>query len=335
MGLISRVSSRTYRSRKKMYKPPTWVNKSPHDLKVNDFFLEVQKNKETVDKIDLCDKAYYTIGRNTDICDITADHASISRVHAAIIFHPKLKKFFLQDNGSAHGTFIGKAKISREPKSLSVNACLKFGASTRYYFLRKGGGHQSAGGKDEQGKELNPLAPGLQKQMKAGELPEDRIELDLLTEKNTQLNLKQAANLANLPLKQTNEYLTSEDLKSRTSSSRPKKRRVSFPNEVLLEQVINIHEIDAKIGQFSGLVNSTEIVDQKKLERANEEIFEKRRKLSFAEEPVQNKISDDEIIIESKDTETKKNNLSLIEQLEKEEELKGSILKEVAVQLET
>ena len=204
-----------------------------------------------------------------------------SRVHAAICFHPQLKKFFLQDNGSAHGTFIGKSRISREPKSLLTNSCLKFGASTRHYFLRKGEGHKSAGGKDEQGKDLNPLAPGLQRQVKADELPEDRVKLDLLTEKNTNLNLKQAANLASLPLKATNEYLTSDQLKSKTTSNknRLKKRRVSFQNEILLEQVINIHEIDEQIGQFGNLVNSTEIIDEKRLQKNQEVTFEKRRKL--------------------------------------------------------
>ena len=326
-----------------MYKPPSWVNQSPHDLKVNDFFLEVKKDKEVIDKIDLCDKSFYTIGRNSDICDIISDHASISRVHAAICFHPLLKKFFLQDNGSAHGTFIGKSRISREPKSLLTNSCLKFGASTRHYFLRKGEGHKSAGGKDEQGKDLNPLAPGLQRQVKADELPEDRVELDLLTEKNTNLNLKQAANLANLPLKATNEYLTSDQLKSKTTSNsknRPKKRRVSFQNEILLEQVINIHEIDEQIGQFGNLVNSTEIIDEKRLQKNQEATFEKRRKLilgaveskSTPELTANFPVSEDH---ELKVAEVKKKNLSLIEQLEKEEKLKGKILEDVSVQLET
>ena len=47
---------------KKMYKPPVWVNKAPHQRNVKDFYLEVHKNKDVIDRIDLCDKPFYTIG---------------------------------------------------------------------------------------------------------------------------------------------------------------------------------------------------------------------------------------------------------------------------------
>merc|ERR1711990_696387 len=123
MGLISRVSSRTYRFWRcpDMYKPPKWVTCAAHTKNVVDFYLEVKKADEVVDRVDLCDKSHYLVGRNSDVCDIVADHASLSRVHAAILFHPGMKKFFVHDNNSVHGTFIGKNRLGREPKPLSQN----------------------------------------------------------------------------------------------------------------------------------------------------------------------------------------------------------------------
>lgn len=250
-----------------MYKPPTWVNKAPHEKNIKDAYLEVCKNDETIDRIDLCDKPFYTIGRNSEVCDITSDHASISRVHAAIVFHPGMKKFFVHDNNSVHGTFIGKTRIGKEPKALMKGHKIGFGASTRGYILRRGGGHESEGGKNSEGDGTFGSSAKLQRQLAAGELPLDQVELDQLTEKNTQLNLKQAANLSNLPLKLTNSYNTTASLNKNSSlkSSKKRKPRVNFQSSTLLEEVINIYDIDEKIGKFKNLVNSTEIIDEKRL----------------------------------------------------------------------
>lgn len=173
-----------------MYKPPTWVNEAPFKKNIKDYYLEVQKNDEPIDRIDLCDKAYYTVGRNSEVCDIVSEHASLSRVHAAVIFHSGMKKFFVHDNNSVHGTFLGKSRLGREPKALIRDAKITFGASTRTYIFKKGDGHVTEAESREDS--------GPKKQLAANELPEDRVELDLLTEKNTQMNMKQAANTSAL-----------------------------------------------------------------------------------------------------------------------------------------
>merc|ERR1711981_723094 len=184
MGLISRVSSRTYRN---MYKPPSWASIPAHDKDIKDVYLEVSKNNEPVDRVDLCDKSHYLIGRNSDLCDIIVEHQSLSRIHAVILFHPGMKSFFLHDNNSVHGTFIGKSRLQREPKPLPFNAKFSFGASTRSYILKRGGGHVSEGQveEDKLDEEIKKAAF-----MGSWSLPEDQHELDALTDSNTRKNLR-------------------------------------------------------------------------------------------------------------------------------------------------
>ena len=201
-----------------------------------------------------------------------------------------MKKFFVHDNNSVHGTFIGNNRLGREPKALIKGNSIIFGASTRNYILKKGGGHESEGDKNETGigqesGKSGKTGSGLQKQVLAGDLPKDQVELDQLTDKNTQMNLKHAANLANLPLKLTNTYKTSSSLSggpAGPNSKRKNRKRVNFQSSTLLEQVINIHEIDEKIGKFKNLVNSTEIIDEKKiLTMAKKSNLSKKPKLSL------------------------------------------------------
>lgn len=152
-----------------MYRPPNWVKKTAFDTGVANVYLEVYKGDEVVDRVDMCDKPFYLIGRNSDVCDIVADHGSLSRQHAAILYHPLMKKFFLQDLKSAHGTFIGKTQIRNEPKPLGYNLAFGFGASTRVYKLIRGDQHQSAGTDDSETKaQVQPLI-----------LPNDQTELDV------------------------------------------------------------------------------------------------------------------------------------------------------------
>ena len=223
-----------------MYKPPSWVKLSASEKNppIKDFFLEVVKNEEVVDRIDICDKSHYLVGRNSDVCDIIADHQSLSRVHAALLFHPGMKKFFLHDNNSVHGTFIGKTRLTREPKPLSANSKFSFGASTRNYIIRKGAGHES------QGVPTNDLTPEMQKAVMMGRLslPEDQTELDNLTDSNTRKNLKCSAHIPSQVSYNPIGLL-----------SKARKKRVSFAEH---NQVVNLADIDDKIGKFKNLVSS-------------------------------------------------------------------------------
>lgn len=231
-----------------MYKPPSWVKLSASEKNppIKDFFLEVVKNEEVVDRIDICDKSHYLVGRNSDVCDIIADHQSLSRVHAALLFHPGMKKFFLHDNNSVHGTFIGKTRLTREPKPLSANSKFSFGASTRNYIIRKGAGHES------QGVPTNDLTPEMQKAVMMGRLslPEDQTELDNLTDSNTRKNLKCSAHIPSQVSYNPIGLL-----------SKARKKRVSFAEH---NQVVNLADIDDKIGKFKNLVSSTVVDDGKR-----------------------------------------------------------------------
>ena len=232
-----------------MYKPPSWVKISASEKNppIKDFFLEVVKNEEVVDRVDICDKSHYLVGRNSDVCDIIADHQSLSRVHAALLFHPGMKKFFLHDNNSVHGTFIGKTRLPKEPKPLMPNSKFSFGASTRNYIIRKGGGHESQGVPVE-----DNLTPDMKKAIMMGRLslPEDQTELDNLTDSNTRKNLKCSAHIP-----------SAVSYNPMASLSRGRKKRVSFAE---VNQVVNLADIDEKIGKFKNLVSSTVVDDGKK-----------------------------------------------------------------------
>jgi len=47
------------------------------------------------------EKKCYFFGRNKQLCDFCIDHASSSRVHAALIWHKNLNRPFIIDLGSS------------------------------------------------------------------------------------------------------------------------------------------------------------------------------------------------------------------------------------------
>ena len=54
-----------------------------------------------IQKLLIDDKKYYLFGRNKDQCDFPLDHQSCSRLHAALIYHKHLDRFFIMDLGSS------------------------------------------------------------------------------------------------------------------------------------------------------------------------------------------------------------------------------------------
>lgn len=133
------------------------------------------------------DKDHYLFGRNLQMTDFCIDHASCSRVHAALIYHKILDRFFLMDLGSskylsdllfvpciqlicscssAHGSFIGQKRLEpNTPTQLLVDSTFHFGASTRMYTLRE----KPKGSKETSGKDANESV----------ELPESEYEIDV------------------------------------------------------------------------------------------------------------------------------------------------------------
>ena len=91
-------------------KPPTGLH------------LDVLKGQKLVQKLMVDDKRCYLFGRNSQLSDFCVDHQSCSRVHAALVYHKHLKRAFLVDLGSTHGTFIGSVQLeAQKPTPLATD----------------------------------------------------------------------------------------------------------------------------------------------------------------------------------------------------------------------
>ncbi|RLN96911.1 hypothetical protein BBJ28_00003373, partial [Nothophytophthora sp. Chile5] len=102
--------------------------------------LRVEKDGAFVEEIAVGPKACYVLGRNEDACDVSLQHPSISRQHAAIV-HDKQAHITLLDLGSAQGSFVNGEEIEpHEPRTLKPGDCIQFGASTRTYVFENTAG---------------------------------------------------------------------------------------------------------------------------------------------------------------------------------------------------
>lgn len=99
--------------------------------------LDVVKNSSVLQKLLIDDKPCYFFGRNKDTCEFPLQHQSCSRQHAALVYHKHLKRPFLVDLGSTHGTFVGSMRLEPfKPTQIPIDTTISFGASTRTYTLR-------------------------------------------------------------------------------------------------------------------------------------------------------------------------------------------------------
>jgi pSer/pThr/pTyr-binding forkhead associated (FHA) protein len=79
------------------------------------------------------DREYLTIGR-LPTCDVSMEHASVSRHHGVLQFGQE--GVFVYDLGSTHGTFLNKQRIvANKYIKLPIDAILRFGESTRHYVI--------------------------------------------------------------------------------------------------------------------------------------------------------------------------------------------------------
>uniref|UniRef100_A0A6B2G103 Nuclear inhibitor of protein phosphatase 1 (Trinotate prediction) n=1 Tax=Myxobolus squamalis TaxID=59785 RepID=A0A6B2G103_MYXSQ len=114
----------------KNFVPPCWASIAP-----GGFFMSVIKEKECIQKIALDDKKFFIFGRLQG--DILIQHESCSGIHAALVYHNHLCRWFIFDLSSTHGTFLGRVKIdSEKPTIVNPELPIRFGASTRSYFIR-------------------------------------------------------------------------------------------------------------------------------------------------------------------------------------------------------
>ncbi|KAA0710721.1 Nuclear inhibitor of protein phosphatase 1 [Triplophysa tibetana] len=217
---------------------PSWAGKPPPGL-----HLDVVKGDKLMEKLIIDEKKFYLFGRNPDHCDFVIDHQSCSRVHAALVYHRHLKRVFLIDLNSTHGTFLGRIRLEpHKPQQVPIDSTMSFGASTRVYTLREKPQTQSSSAADSKGVEDEELKGLLG-------LPEEETELENLTEFNTAHNKR----ISTLTIEEGNLEIQRPKRRKRTS-------RVSFSEE---EEIINPEDVDPSVGRFRNMVQ-TAVVPMKK-----------------------------------------------------------------------
>lgn len=217
--------------RTKAFTPPEWIGKPPPGL-----HLDVHKNEKLIEKKMIDEKPYYLFGRNADVVDVPIDHGSASRYHAALVYHKVLKRSFIIDLKSTHGSFIGSIKLDPQtPKQMLVDQSVHFGASSRTYTLRE----------RPQGTQALYSIQGENKQLQELLGIENEKELDDLTEFNTAHNKRVVIATAGDKTEQP---------KTRRQSS---SGRLSFNDET---DVINPEDVDPSIGRFRNMIATSIVV---------------------------------------------------------------------------
>ncbi|XP_017576915.1 protein phosphatase 1, regulatory subunit 8a isoform X1 [Pygocentrus nattereri] len=221
---------------------PSWAGKPPAGL-----HLDVVKGDKLIEKLIIDEKKFYLFGRNPDHCDFTIDHQSCSRVHAALVYHRHLKRVFLIDLNSTHGTFLGRIRLEpHKPQQVPIDSTMSFGASTRVYTLREKPQTQPSAATGDGGVEDEELKGLLG-------LPEEETELDNLTEFNTAHNKR----ISTLAIEEGNLDIQRPKRKRRNS-------RVSFSEK---EEIINPEDVDPSVGRFRNMVQTAVVpLKKKKLE---------------------------------------------------------------------
>ncbi|CAL8339521.1 protein phosphatase 1, regulatory subunit 8b [Gadus morhua] len=218
---------------------PSWAGKPPPGL-----HLDVMKGDKLVEKLIIDEKKYYMFGRNPDWCDFTIDHQSCSRGHAVLVYHKHLKRVFLIDLNSTHGTYLGHIRLeAHKPQQVPIDSTISFGASTRTYTIREKPQTQGVAGTGEgkagEDEELKGLLG----------LPEEETELENLTEFNTAHNKR----ISLLTIEEGNLEIQRSKRKRRNS-------RVTFNEE---DDVINPEDVDPSVGRFRNMIQ-TAVVPIKK-----------------------------------------------------------------------
>ncbi|KAJ8289245.1 hypothetical protein COCON_G00019040 [Conger conger] len=223
---------------------PSWAGKPPPGL-----HLDVVKGDKLVEKLIIDEKKYYLFGRNPDMCDFIIDHQSCSRVHAALVYHKHLKRLFLIDLNSTHGTFLGHIRLeAHKPQQVPIDSTVSFGASTRAYTIREKPQSQpsSAPGEAGEDEELKGLLG----------LPEEETELENLTEFNTAHNKR----ISTLTIEEGTLDLQRPKRKRRNS-------RVTFNED---NEIINPEDVDPSVGRFRNMIQTAVVpMKKKKLEGPN------------------------------------------------------------------
>ncbi|GAQ82677.1 hypothetical protein KFL_001200010 [Klebsormidium nitens] len=123
------------------FESPDWAT----EPRPGAFFLEVMKDGVGIDQLPL-DRRATVFGRQAPLCHYVLDHPSVSRQHAALVYH-KNGSFYVVDMGSAHGTFVSNERLRKDsPVEIEPGQSVTFAASTRLYMLRKAKPDAEGGG---------------------------------------------------------------------------------------------------------------------------------------------------------------------------------------------
>ncbi|XP_071487873.1 nuclear inhibitor of protein phosphatase 1-like [Diadema antillarum] len=225
---------------------PSWAGKAPAGL-----HLDVMKENKMIEKMMVDEKKCYFFGRNSIVCDFILDHASCSRVHAALLWHKHLNRSFIVDLGSTHGTFLGSICLeANKPQQVPIDSIIHFGASTRSYILREKPQTITVAMKSADAEVMDKTEEDISTGLLG--LPEEENELDNLTEFNTAHNKRIGA-------------IGFEETQSQGEMQRAKRKRkhshVSFGEE---DEVINPEDVDPSVGRFRNLVSVSVIPVKKK-----------------------------------------------------------------------
>lgn len=111
------------------YEAPDWSC-----LPVQKFKIDIIKNGLLLSEELLpTDREFLSVGR-LPTCDISMEHASVSRHHAILQFGQG--GIFIYDLGSTHGTFLNKQRITAKTYiRLPSDSILRFGESSRIYVI--------------------------------------------------------------------------------------------------------------------------------------------------------------------------------------------------------
>lgn len=162
------------------------------------------------------------------------------------MYHKHLKRVFLIDLNSTHGTFLGHIRLEpHKPQQIPIDSTVSFGASTRAYTLREKPqtlpsavkGDEKMGGEDDELKGLLGL-------------PEEETELDNLTEFNTAHNKR----ISTLTIEEGNLDIQRPKRKRKNS-------RVTFSDD---DEIINPEDVDPSVGRFRNMVQTAVVPVKKK-----------------------------------------------------------------------
>ncbi|EGC30332.1 hypothetical protein DICPUDRAFT_157953 [Dictyostelium purpureum] len=114
------------------FKCPDWAS-----TPISNAFLEVYKNGEVINQIDISKEKYTVFGRNSDVSNVVLDHPSVSRRHAALVYHGVNDRFYLIDLNSAEGTMVNNEKIKpTTPTTVKEGFTFSFASSSKQFVLK-------------------------------------------------------------------------------------------------------------------------------------------------------------------------------------------------------